>query len=258
MIYVVGDTHGTIDIDNLSNAKMKRRGVCPLPGEGDHVIIAGDFGLVWADPPSKEERYWLEWLDDKPFETLFVDGNHENFPLLDSFPEEEWGGGMVHRVGRKVRHLMRGEVYDIEGRSVFAFGGAASHDRQFRTEGETWWPEEMPDEADFARAEASLSRCGWEVDLVITHCAPTLVQGMINPAFLPDQATEFLQNLRDRMSFKAWFFGHYHVNRMLPDGFYALYGNVAMVDGESVTVFGSRKDGWRQRLEGKLSWLRNG
>ena len=42
MIYITGDTHGTIDIrkllDNQITEKMTK---------DDYVIICGDFGLVW-------------------------------------------------------------------------------------------------------------------------------------------------------------------------------------------------------------------
>ncbi len=237
MIYLFGDTHGTLEINRLSNANLKRLDVCPLPGEGDFVIIAGDFGLIWRDAPDNEERFWMKWLDDKPYETLFVDGNHENFPRIALYPEEDWHGGRVHRISAKVRHLMRGQVYDIDGLSVLAFGGATSHDRQFRQEGLSWWPEELPSEDDFACAEQSLSRRGWEVDLVVSHCAPTLVQGRLDPTFLPDRATEWLELLRDRLSFRAWFFGHYHLDRAFYDGFYALYDNVAAVDAQGVHLF---------------------
>ena len=48
----------------------------------DYVIICGDAGITWAD--DKEMRYWQKWLNDKPFTTLFVDGNHENFDLLNA------------------------------------------------------------------------------------------------------------------------------------------------------------------------------
>ena len=30
----------------------------------DMVIIAGDFGGLWGGTPA--EKYWLDWLEDKP------------------------------------------------------------------------------------------------------------------------------------------------------------------------------------------------
>lgn len=51
-------------------------------------------------------------------------------------------------------------------------GGAASHDKQWRREGKTWWPEEMPSESEMEYCRASLDRVGWKVDYVVTHEAP--------------------------------------------------------------------------------------
>ena len=48
----------------------------------DFVIVCGDFGGIWKD--DERERYWLNWLAQKPFTLLFVDGNHENFDRLYS------------------------------------------------------------------------------------------------------------------------------------------------------------------------------
>lgn len=229
MIYLTGDTHGTIEIGKLSRANLAVERV--EPGEGDFVIILGDFGLVFApDGQSAEERWWLKWLDEKPWTTLFVDGNHENFARLNALPEEEWRGGRVHRVSESVLHLMRGQVFEIDGRSFFTIGGAASHDRQFRKEGRSWWPEELPSEEELARADAALDGCGRRVDYVLTHCAPTLVQGRINPTFLPDRLTEYLQHVRDTTAFHRWYFGHYHVDREYDDGFCALYDCVLPIE----------------------------
>ncbi len=229
MLYLTGDTHGTIEIGKLSRANLAVERV--EPGEGDFVIILGDFGLVFApDGQSAEERWWLKWLDEKPWTTLFVDGNHENFARLNELPEEEWRGGRVHRVSESVLHLMRGQIFEIDGRSFFTMGGAASHDRQFRKEGRSWWPEELPSEEELARADAALDGCGRRVDYVLTHCAPTLVQGRINPTFLPDRLTEYLQHVRDTTAFHRWYFGHYHVDREYDDGFCALYDCVVPIE----------------------------
>lgn len=229
MIYLTGDTHGTIEIGKLSRANLAVERV--EPGEGDFVIILGDFGLVFApDGQSAEERWWLKWLDKKPWATLFIDGNHENFARLNALPEEEWRGGRVHRVSESVLHLMRGQVFEIDGRSFFTMGGAASHDRQFRKEGRSWWPEELPSEEELARADAALDGCGRRVDYVLTHCAPTLVQGRINPTFLPDRLTEYLQHVRDTTAFHRWYFGHYHIDREYDDGFCALYDCVLPIE----------------------------
>lgn len=229
MIYLTGDTRGAIEIGKLSRANLAAERV--EPGDGDYVIVLGDFGLVFApDGQSAEERWWLRWLDQKPWTTLFVDGNHENFARLNALPEEEWHGGRVHRVSDSVLHLMRGQIFEIEGRSFFTLGGASSHDRQFRKEGRSWWPEELPSEEELRRADEMLEARGRKVDYVLTHCAPTLVQGRINPAFLPDHLTEYLQHVRDTTDFHRWYFGHYHIDREYDDGFIALYSCIVPIE----------------------------
>ena len=70
MIYITGDTHGGFQrftSDHFPQQKQMER--------DDYAIITGDFGGVWDDSP--REAYWLDWLEEKPFTTLFVDGNHE-------------------------------------------------------------------------------------------------------------------------------------------------------------------------------------
>ena len=123
MIFVTGDTHG--DWMTRLNSHSFPEGV-GLTND-DYVIICGDFGL-WHD--TKEERHNLEWLDNKPFTTLFVCGNHENYDRLYEYPVEEWNGGKIHKIRDSVFHLMRGQVFDIQGKRFFTFGGASSHDVQ--------------------------------------------------------------------------------------------------------------------------------
>ena len=92
--------------------------------KADAVIIYG----IFADTPV--EAHWLDWLEGRPFTTLFVDGNHENFEKLNALPVHIWHGGKVHYVRPHVIHLMRGQVFEIGGLTFFAMGGAASHDIQ--------------------------------------------------------------------------------------------------------------------------------
>ena len=124
MIYITGDCHGNFERFNAS--------IFPEQNEmtkDDCVIICGDFGGVWhKDTESKQETMVLDWLECKPFTTLFVDGNHENFDRLYDYPVEEWHGGKVHKIRDSVIHLMRGQVFEIDGKKIFTFGGARSHD----------------------------------------------------------------------------------------------------------------------------------
>ena len=107
-IYVTGDIHGYPI--RLSDESLKENGI-PL-SKNDKLIVCGDFGLPWYN--DFEDIQCLEWLSQKPFEILFVDGNHENFDRLYEYPIEEWHGGKVHKIRESVIHLMRGQVFEIE------------------------------------------------------------------------------------------------------------------------------------------------
>lgn len=91
-VWITGDIHGNpqrFSTDNFLEQKEMTK--------DDVVIILGDFGLVWDyNGENKTEKYWLDWLENKPFTTLFIDGNHDNFDRLDNCPIEQWHGGNVH------------------------------------------------------------------------------------------------------------------------------------------------------------------
>lgn len=79
-----------------------------------------------------------------------------------------WNGGRVHEVMPHVLHLMRGQVFDIDGLSIFTMGGASSHDREWRTEGESWWPEELPSDAERTESLPALGHA-WGEGVVTTE-----------------------------------------------------------------------------------------
>jgi len=225
MIYITGDTHIPTDISKLNTnnfpqqKKMKKE---------DFLIICGDFGGVWDK--SKEEKYWLKWLENKSFTTLFIDGNHENFDLLNSLPEEELFGGKVHKVSEGIYHLMRGYVYEIKGLRFFAFGGASSHDRHLRTEGVNYWKEELPTDEEIKTAYDSLGKYGWNVDYVLTHCAPTFVQKMISSGYEENILTDEFENISKRLVFEKWFFGHYHKDIDVDKQFIGIFDKIIKID----------------------------
>lgn len=123
MIYITGDTHGGFQRFGSKYFPQQKQ-----MGLDDYVIICGDFGGLWDGSP--KDKHWLDWLAEKPFTTLFVDGNHENFALLNALPEKEWHGGRVHEVRQNILHLMRGQVFTFGGLTWFTMGGASSHDIQ--------------------------------------------------------------------------------------------------------------------------------
>ena len=250
MIYVTGDIHGQPYRFNINRFPEQKEMT-----HDDFVIILGDFGLIWDG--SKEEKYWLDWFDRKPFTTLFIDGNHENFDLLDTFPVVDFHGGKAHQIRDHVYHLMRGYVFDLCGKKFFAFGGASSHDIQdgildpndfadmddfkrtykqwnrcgkmFRVKGVSWWPQEMPNDEEMEHGRQSLKAVNNEVDFVISHCAPQEVASLLGFT-QRDKLTWYFNNLLyDGLKFTRWFFGHYHENRQIMGKFVLLYEQITQI-----------------------------
>lgn len=221
MIYITGDTHIPSDIGKLSS---KRFPVQKHLTDKDYIIICGDFGGVWCG--DNEELYWRKWLDNKKFTTLFIDGNHENFDMLSESPEVEFHGSTAHKISDKIYHLMRGQIYSIDGKKIFTFGGASSHDKEFRKEGKTWWKQELPTENEINTAIKNLNEADNTVDIIITHCAPSSVQRMVNPSYDENILTDFLDNLKDNISYSYWFFGHYHKDIKITDKHTCVYEEI--------------------------------
>lgn len=136
---ITGDIHGTLDIGKVVKFFEGQEDDF---SKDDYLIICGDVGVCGFSASNEAEIRNI--LRSLPITTLFIDGNHENFEQLDSYAVDEWNGGKVHFIESDIIHLMRGQVYDIEGTTFFTFDGAYSIDKMYRTEGISWFPEETP------------------------------------------------------------------------------------------------------------------
>lgn len=258
MIYITGDTHG-----NFKRFTKKRR--LELPFEltaQDYVIVCGDFGLCWSD--DAEFKYNCEWLGSLPFKILFVDGNHENHAMLAAYSIEEWNGGNIHQIVKdKVIHLMRGQIFHIDGNTIFTFGGASSHDVQggildkkdpmfvekkkqakrlklpYRIKGYSWWEEELPNEEEMQEGLSNLAKADYQVDYVISHCGANSLQDKLRQHYIDlgvaigeydtDILTEYFEKLEDKIQYKQWFCGHYHVQNFVDEKHTVLYNSIVPI-----------------------------
>ena len=224
MIYVTGDIHG--DINRFSEIN--------LPGESswteeDCLIICGDFGFIFKG--DEKEKAALDILAKKPYRILWADGNHENFSALSEFPEEKWQGGKIHRIRHNVYHLMRGQVFTIEGKKFFTMGGAYSIDRYMRKRDVSYWEAELPVSSEYREASDNLKANGMKVDYIITHTAPReIIRRMGHSPDVHDmELTGFLEWVMYDCSFRHWYFGHWHEDRTIGENFTALYFDTAEI-----------------------------
>lgn len=273
-IFVTGDTHGWDSYGSCSvDGIYPRFNTKNFPeqkslNKDDVVVIAGDFGGVWSfdnryvskeyqylhngqthtplpHGESPEEKHGLDWLNNKPFTTIFVPGNHENYSrLYHAYPIIDYCGGRAVQLRNSVFMLLNGYIFNICGKKIFAFGGASSHDiddgildpgdakyhqdafafsqeykrwreagRKFRVKNASWWKEEIPDQDMMNRGLANLKKVGNCVDIILTHCCSTkLLKFFSNNQFESNVLTDYLQHIESDVNYKYWFFGHYHQN----------------------------------------------
>lgn len=197
-----------------------------------NICIDRDFPFI-------DEEYWLKWLSKKPWTTLFVDGNHENFDRLKNYPITEKWGGKVQKIYDKVYHLMRGEIYTIEGKKIFTFGGALSHDKMYRREGISWWEDELPSKEECECAMANLKSVEDTIDIIITHDAPKSIARRygydrvdMSQVYATDKEdiTAFLEHISHFVNYKQWYCGHYHMDFDDSDSFHFLYQTILKID----------------------------
>lgn len=253
MIYITGDTHG--NFVRFSNQRMKQQGLSL--SEDDYIIVCGDFGMCWAK--DKTFDYDCENFARKKYTVLWIQGNHENYDMISEYPVEEWHGGKVrHIVKDKVILLERGQVFDIEGKKFFTFGGASSHDIQggildrkdidfdekqknahkgnlpYRIVHESWWAEELPNEEEMNEGRGNLEKNGYKVDYVLTHCCSTPLQKQLDRPpcrlFKPDILTNYLEEIENKLSYRHWFFGHYHMDKNIDEKHSVLYHTIVSLE----------------------------
>ena len=142
-------------------------------------------------------------------------------------------------------------MYTINETKFFTFGGASSHDindgildpndphfyrkkrildrvfGMYRINHFSWWEEELPSQEEMDEGIRNLEANDWNVDLILTHCAPTSMLGVLgNGLYKPDRLNNYLETIRQHCSFKHWYCGHYHINQSIDPQFTVLYDRI--------------------------------
>ena len=220
MIYITGDIHG----DKSRFKAARKAGI----RKGDTLLVCGDFGFVWDG--SREEKKLLKWIGKRRYQVLFVDGSNENHRLLAEYPEAELCSGRARAISGRLHMLLRGELYEIEGKRVFAFGGGDSLERYAQNQNDALL---LPSEEELANARRHLAEAGGEVDLIVTHDAPAKLRQFIDIENLDDltHLQAFLEEVSRTVKFKRWYIGKYHLNKIIPPHYSMVFTNVVKYEG---------------------------
>lgn len=166
-ILVAGDTHGNAAWwSRLIEYAVKQK--CKI------IVQLGDFGY-WEH--TAEGKRFLDRLQRKleraGITVYFIDGNHENHPMLwEMYPPEDDG---FCDVRANLRYIPRGHAWTWDGVRFMGLGGAYSIDKGWRLDQEEWlhaprtlwWPTELISEMDAQRAVGA-----GKVDVLFSHDCP--------------------------------------------------------------------------------------
>lgn len=214
MIWLCGDTHGTLDLQKVEDY-FENLSCYQEVSKNDYLIILGDVGVCWDG--GINDAYVISCLQNLPCTVLWLDGNHENFDIIEEYPVvSNWNGGKVQFIAQDVIHLMRGQVYKLDGKSFFVFGGGNSIDKQWRTPGVSWWENEMPSEQEYEEGLQNLEKVDYTVDYVLTHTCPGHIAHMlVSDVYSGEEELQnYFDDISQKVDFVGWYFGHWHMDWM--------------------------------------------
>lgn len=209
MILITGDVHG--DFTRFRDKRLHRL------KKSDALIICGDFGMIWDG--SRKEKAMLKRLGRRRYSILFVEGSHENFTELEKYPTEQWCGGLTRKISGNLRQLIRGNVYEIAGKRVFAFGGGKAENSNDPLQ----MKYEVPSQEELDSADKRLTECGNTVDIVVSYEPPATVGEFLGGEPETNTISAYLEEKKNTLTFSQWFFGKFHRNKRIPTKFTAVF-----------------------------------
>ena len=211
MIYVTGDMHG--DLERLYDKEFRKL------KKGDTLIVCGDFGYIFDGSPI--EKKVIDFLSTRRFYVTFVEGTHDNLNRINACRETVWRGGRVNRIKGNLLHLKRGQVFKIEGKTFFTFGGGESVDKDMRVSSGLWWRDEEPSPDEMAQGVAALNEVNRKVDYIITHEPPSLVKSAVllrrGHNDRVNKLNGYLEEIGRSCDFKHWYFGSLHEDKVITE-----------------------------------------
>jgi len=187
-IQLVGDIHGQFDL--LLKIIRAHKGI---------TIQLGDLGIgfihKYVNPMffiDKDAPYMLSKLTNFEYDRrkfIYIKGNHDNPEIC-----------RAHK-----NYLGEYGVF----KDIFYISGAWSIDRNTRTEGVDWWPDE----------ELSMKQCYKAFDMyketkpeiVISHDCPSLILNRLHVHVIETRTGQLLNSMLSEHKPKHWYFAHHHM-----------------------------------------------
>jgi predicted phosphohydrolase len=195
-ILMLGDVHAHWTLLNDLIAKKKP----------DIILQCGDYGY-WKNLQGKLVkfngqviRYNLHGVDTKNTKIYFCDGNHEDHWSLRKIRKTE--------ISPNIFYMKRGSTLQLpDGRTVLFIGGANSIDKNVRTTGLDWFPEEVISQRDV------INLPDVNVDIVVSHtCPEEFLPYVMSNHYTNDNdcSRKALSYVLEKYRPSLWYFGHWH------------------------------------------------
>ena len=268
MLFITGDTHGKV----IERFSYRQNPALKQLTNDDIIFVLGDFGQPFGPGTLNEAEYVFKFLDDKPWTTFIIGGNHDDYNYWQSCPQVEIFGGKAHQAQFNnklfsVFFIDKITILDIENIHILCIPCAESHDadilldpkdpvfkrkqqllkrqnKWFRVIDKSWWPQEKMNIQE--NAEFIDYHINEHFDFVFTHDAPALINTWFKRNGEPDHRNStagqlFLEELRKTLDFDAWFHGHFHFtgtwNKLYDDRICGLYYEIIeLIDNDSLTI----------------------
>jgi predicted phosphodiesterase len=183
-VLIAGDIHGHwLYLNELIEAQKP-----------DLILQTGDFGYF-----PKIKQYHPHHIQNGHTEIRFIDGNHEDHDRLSKIRHPEIRPGIFYQ--------KRGSTITLEdGRTILFMGGAASIDKEFRTPGHDWFPQETITQKDLDDLP------NIKIDIVISHTCPREFE-ILGKGWHAgtDPSMTALSSILETYHPDQWFFGHWHM-----------------------------------------------
>lgn len=224
MIYITGDMHG--DINQMRQVMEKIN--CKL---NNTLIVLGDFGANYYF--DKKDNVFKSAISEYDINIFVIRGNHDGNPIHVKNIEkiEKYNNiGYIEPDYPNIFYAINGNIYNIQNNDFLVLGGAYSVDKFYRLQmGYKWFSDEQ---MTLTEKENFLQNYPQKINTILSHTCPYeniprfLFLKNIDQNTVDNTMEYFLQEIKEKIEYKNWFFGHYHSNMQIEENMYMLYDGV--------------------------------
>ena len=237
-IFITGDQHGSIDNISYLNSINHL-------SENDLVISLGDFGVPYwsAKKKTKNDIETFELFNQFHTNYAIIQGNHsKRFERVKWFRKNEFCGANSFYLPKypNFHFLQNGEIYNFNNTSFLVIGGGYSIDKYIRiARGWMWEPEEKLNDEEKSKIRNLIS-ANEKYDFVLSHVAPLELQptwlflDFVDQSSVETDEEEFLSEVRNKIKYKGWFFGHYHGDYIVGEKEFLLYNQFIEIKNKKI------------------------